>query len=257
MSRWRSPTSMSGRTRAQGVRTLKRVPKGHKFATKHIPAGGAVVKFGQIIGFATKDIPPGEWVHEHNCGIGEEHGAFERDYAFCEGVVPVDFVPDAQRATFQGFKRAERAGGDAQLCRHPHLGELLDHGRGVHRQGDRALGHPRRLSQHRRHRRAEAGQRLRHRLSRRDLRHAQEDHLGLCDQPEHGRRDHGRARLRGVPDPQAQGSLRRHRERDVPHHDDPGDRRHAEDGRGRRRGGEGDAADRQHGRARRRSRRRS
>ncbi len=65
-----------------------------------------MVKFGQIIGFAKQDIPAGEWVHEHNCGIGEEHGAFERDYAFCEGVVPVDFVPDDERATFQGFKRS-------------------------------------------------------------------------------------------------------------------------------------------------------
>jgi altronate hydrolase len=90
----------------EGVKVLKRVPKGHKFATKVIPTGGAVVKFGQIIGFATKDIPPGEWVHEHNCGVGAEHGAFERDYAFCEGVVPVDFVPDAERATFEGYLRA-------------------------------------------------------------------------------------------------------------------------------------------------------
>jgi altronate hydrolase len=95
-----------GTDTAEGIRTLKRVPKGHKFATKAIPVGGAVVKFGQIIGFATKDIPAGEWVHEHNCGVGEEHGAFERDYAFCEGVVPVDFVPDAERATFQGYLRA-------------------------------------------------------------------------------------------------------------------------------------------------------
>ena len=98
-----------------------------------------MVKFGQIIGFAKADIPAGEWVHEHNCGIGEEHGAFERDYAFCEGVVPVDFVPEAQQATFEGFRRANGKVGHAQLCRHPHLGELLDDGRRLHRQGDRAL----------------------------------------------------------------------------------------------------------------------
>ena len=76
-----------------GVRTTKRVPKGHKFSVKRIGAGDAIVKFGQIIGFAKEDIPTGEWVHEHNAGIGEQHGAFERNYAFCEGVVPVDFVP--------------------------------------------------------------------------------------------------------------------------------------------------------------------
>jgi altronate hydrolase len=89
----------------QGVRTVKRVPKGHKFALKPIAAGAAVVKFGQIIGFARQAIPAGDWVHEHNCGMGEEHGAFERDYAFSEAVIPVDFVPEEQRATFQGFKR--------------------------------------------------------------------------------------------------------------------------------------------------------
>jgi altronate hydrolase len=90
----------------EGVRTTKRVPKGHKFAVHGIRAGETIVKFGQIIGRAKVDIPPGEWVHEHNAGIGEDHGAFERDYAFCEGVVPVDFVTGAAQATFQGFKRA-------------------------------------------------------------------------------------------------------------------------------------------------------
>ena len=95
-----------GTDTAEGVRTIKRVPKGHKFAVRTIQSGAAIVKFGQIIGFAKTEIPAGDWVHEHNAGIGEEHGAFERDYAFCEGVVPVDFVPDDQRATFQGFKRS-------------------------------------------------------------------------------------------------------------------------------------------------------
>jgi altronate hydrolase len=90
----------------QGVTTVKRVPKGHKFATRAIAVGEPVLKFGQIIGFASQPIPPGDWVHEHNCNIGEDHGAFARDYAFCEGVVPVDFVPEAQRATFEGFKRS-------------------------------------------------------------------------------------------------------------------------------------------------------
>ncbi len=90
----------------QGVTTVKRVPKGHKFAMRAIRAGEAVVKFGQIIGFATTDIPPGEWVHEHNCGMGAEGGAFERDYDFCAGVVEPDMVPATERATFEGYRRA-------------------------------------------------------------------------------------------------------------------------------------------------------
>jgi len=95
-----------GTLTAQGVKTIKRVPRGHKFATRAIAAGAPVIKFGQIIGFAKSDIPAGDWVHEHNCGIGEEHGAFARDYAFSEGVVPTQFVPEGQQATFEGYRRA-------------------------------------------------------------------------------------------------------------------------------------------------------
>jgi altronate hydrolase len=95
-----------GTVTPQGIKTTKRVPKGHKFATRLIAKGQPVVKFGQIIGFASKDIPAGEWVHEHNCDMGELHGAFERNYDFCAGVVEPEMVPDAERATFEGYRRA-------------------------------------------------------------------------------------------------------------------------------------------------------
>ncbi|MEP7239679.1 MAG: altronate dehydratase family protein [Devosia sp.] len=95
-----------GTPTSQGVTTVKRVPRGHKFAIRRIGLGEPIVKFGQIIGFAGQEIVPGDWVHEHNVTIGSDHGAFKRDYAFSEGVVPVDFVPEAERATFQGYKRA-------------------------------------------------------------------------------------------------------------------------------------------------------
>ncbi|MDO8358802.1 MAG: altronate dehydratase family protein [Devosia sp.] len=95
----------------EGVRTTKRVPRGHKFTVRPVAASEAIVKFGQIIGFAKTALPAGEWVHEHNCSIGEEHGAFQRDYEFCEGVIPVEFVPEAERATFEGYRRSNGAAG--------------------------------------------------------------------------------------------------------------------------------------------------
>ena len=63
------------------VKITRRIPRGHKMAVRPIAKGEPVLKFGQIIGFATQDIAPGDWVHEHNCGLH----AFERDYAFAEG----------------------------------------------------------------------------------------------------------------------------------------------------------------------------
>ena len=96
---------------AEGVVTRQRIPFGHKLAAKPIAVGEPVKKFGQIIGFASQPIAAGDWVHEHNCNMGPEHGAFERDYDFCAGLQPTDFVPEAERATFEGFRRSNGKAG--------------------------------------------------------------------------------------------------------------------------------------------------
>jgi altronate hydrolase len=61
-----------------------------------------IVKFGQIIGFASKAIAPGEWVHEQNVVVHE----FERDYRFAEDARKEDILPLHEQATFEGFRRA-------------------------------------------------------------------------------------------------------------------------------------------------------
>ena len=84
-----------------GITAKARVMRGHKMATASIAKGAPILKFGQIIGFATTEITPGEHVHTHNVGFA----AFERDYAFCQDAKPEDILPVAQQATFQGFRR--------------------------------------------------------------------------------------------------------------------------------------------------------
>ena len=96
---------------SEGVATRQRIPFGHKMAAQPIAVGEPVKKFGQIIGFASQPIAAGDWVHEHNCNVGAEHGAFERDYDFCAGLQPTDFVPEAERATFEGYRRANGKAG--------------------------------------------------------------------------------------------------------------------------------------------------
>ncbi|MCF6092419.1 UxaA family hydrolase [Microaerobacter geothermalis] len=39
---------------------------GHKFAVKPIPCGEDILKYGEVIGIAIKDIQVGEHVHIHN-----------------------------------------------------------------------------------------------------------------------------------------------------------------------------------------------
>lgn len=90
-----------------GVIAAARVPKGHKMATRRIAKGEPIIKFGQIIGFASDDIAPGAHIHTHNCAFA----AFERDYAFAADARDEPVLPVAAQATFQGFRRASgRAG---------------------------------------------------------------------------------------------------------------------------------------------------
>src|SRR4051812_10021187 len=62
----------------------KRVGLGHKLALRPIPKGQAVTKYGQVIGFASRDVAAGDHVHVHNVAAT----AFERDYAFCRDCPP-------------------------------------------------------------------------------------------------------------------------------------------------------------------------
>jgi altronate hydrolase len=85
----------------QGVKLTVscRVGMGHKLAVESIKKGQAVHKYGQIIGFASKEIEPGDWVHVHNVGAD----AFERDYAFCRDCPPRPAA--APTRYFMGYDR--------------------------------------------------------------------------------------------------------------------------------------------------------
>jgi altronate hydrolase len=87
------------------------VPSGHKIALRQMKAGVPIRRYGQVIGFASQAIAPGEHVHTHNLGIQ----ALAHDYAVGEGAVgggavggsaqPVAAVPEAERRTFRGYRR--------------------------------------------------------------------------------------------------------------------------------------------------------
>ena len=86
-----------------GVRTRAQVPAGHKIAARRIAEGEQVRKYDTVIGVATRDLEPGDYVHSHNLKLVDHY----RDPAFGADVRPVDYVPENERATFQGFVRAD------------------------------------------------------------------------------------------------------------------------------------------------------
>lgn len=82
-----------------------KIPAGHKFALKDIKKGEYVVKYGEIIGRATKDIQKGEWVHTHNL-------ASRLDENFTYEYTPNYRATQYESGkTFKGYKRKNgRAG---------------------------------------------------------------------------------------------------------------------------------------------------
>lgn len=48
------------------VKLVQSIPPGHKFAVRDIPAGQAIIKYGETIGKATTLISSGQHVHLHN-----------------------------------------------------------------------------------------------------------------------------------------------------------------------------------------------
>lgn len=86
-----------------GIRCAQLVPAGHKVALRPIPEGEPVRKFGQIIGFATAQVEPGDHVHEHNCGYRD----FDRDPKVGADYAPTVILPESEQATFQGIVRAD------------------------------------------------------------------------------------------------------------------------------------------------------
>ena len=77
------------------------IPAGHKVALVPIAAGEKVIKYGNPIGVATKDIAPGEWVHSHNLKTALSG---EKNYAYSP-VPPRSFPP--LTGSFMGYERAD------------------------------------------------------------------------------------------------------------------------------------------------------
>ena len=76
---------------------------GHKISMRAIRPDAPVLKYGQIIGFATQAIRPGEHVHTHNLSVKD----FDRDYEFSNEAQTVNFKAPDQIPTFQGYLRTD------------------------------------------------------------------------------------------------------------------------------------------------------
>lgn len=93
------------RLMAEDVVVAGLIPPGHKIATAAIAAGQPVRRYGQIIGFASQEIKPGQHVHTHNLKMGE----FAREHSYSADATPTLYVPEAvaRAETFMGILRPD------------------------------------------------------------------------------------------------------------------------------------------------------
>lgn len=79
------------------------IPQGHKIAIQKIAYKAPIRRYGQIIGFATASIEPGDHVHSHNLAVRD----FSRDYQFGTDRIEIDVLPPDRRQTFMGYRRPD------------------------------------------------------------------------------------------------------------------------------------------------------
>lgn len=85
------------------VTLRQRIPSGHKIALHDISTDQPVLRYGQVIGFATDHIRPGEHVHTHNLGLRD----FRRDHASGAESQAGKVAPLKERRTFKGHRRSD------------------------------------------------------------------------------------------------------------------------------------------------------
>ncbi|MEM1162133.1 MAG: altronate dehydratase family protein [Pseudomonadota bacterium] len=87
----------------EGTTTASLIARGHKVAVAPIAKGAIVVKYNQVIGYASEDIAAGSHVHTHNT----EFRGTDVDYEFGTDIRPARMVPEAERDTFMGYRRKD------------------------------------------------------------------------------------------------------------------------------------------------------
>jgi altronate hydrolase len=95
------PAGQEVRVNGRTVTLSACIGLGHKLALRPIRQGEPVLKYGQVIGFASQDIPAGGHVHVHNVAAD----AFARDYAYCQDRPSPPTRPEPR--SWEGYDRGD------------------------------------------------------------------------------------------------------------------------------------------------------
>jgi galactarate dehydratase len=94
-----------------GLTLLEAVPQGHKVALRDLAAGDRVIRYNVTIGFASKDLPAGSWLAEHNV----EMPAARELEGLPIATVKAPLAEPLEGYTFQGYRNADGSVGTRNI----------------------------------------------------------------------------------------------------------------------------------------------
>lgn len=101
----------AGTTLENGVCLREFVPAAHKVAIRDFRAGEPIVRYGQVIGYAVRDIQQGAWVNEDSLTLPEAPSLNSLSLATA---IPVS-LPPLEGHTFEGFRNADGSAGTKNI----------------------------------------------------------------------------------------------------------------------------------------------
>ncbi|HAT1620184.1 TPA: galactarate dehydratase [Raoultella planticola] len=94
-----------------GLTLIEHIPQGHKVALVDIPVHGDIIRYGEVIGYAVRDIPQGSWIDE---SLVELPKAPPLNTLPLANKVPAP-LPALTGYTFEGYRNADGSVGTRNL----------------------------------------------------------------------------------------------------------------------------------------------
>ena len=96
-----------------GVVTREPIPQAHKIALCDIPAGGEIIRYGVVLGYAKNDIPAGSWINEHMLDLPESLAL--TDLPWGTNLKTPEQLPTPPRTTWMGYRNKVGPAGTRNL----------------------------------------------------------------------------------------------------------------------------------------------
>ncbi|MGN0976576.1 MAG: UxaA family hydrolase, partial [Faecousia sp.] len=103
----------AGTVLESGITSRETIPQAHKIALRDIPAGGEIIRYGVVLGYAKAPIPAGSWINEHMLDLPESPALDNMPWG--TDIKTPEELPDPSRTTWLGYRNKTGPAGTRNL----------------------------------------------------------------------------------------------------------------------------------------------